>query len=1125
MAETDFSSLSAGINWEDQGEEGELLFEHALNPMTSLDLRDTGDHGVKAADAQDYEDISDDDLPEEEQASGNVIDDAPGLTEVLIDDAPGNDDLFGDDDDDLFGDGGRASSPFAPQEQEDQPQTPLTSGLSFPTLESQVEVQSQPEPQEPAEPEESAEYLYKLNFNTDDDHDVWTEEQKEKWTAENYPDFQKGEIINFTSFFPPKEAYFIPQIPDKLPKPLHPTKVSLNIAPDTEKLFRTPGPAQSDKYTRMAEDEAKGLVSIIEDSEEEEGSDDEFDFSPISPTSTVGGFTMMDLQVICADFESHLDAEPLRPVEEQYEEPQDEWERQIFGPQKRKYVEPEFVYKPELAIPNFDNFEKMTAQLGKRVILDPDDPNLLLEFIEDVPTVKRRRLDSGKPAKGGHDVASALRARFNYSNDEAYAMLKENHGKVRATVGSLAIEHSAPAQKLQWPYYRTKLDAREARQYHRPSLKFGKVLNQPIYFSKPSTSRKKKDMRDVPIQEAFKTTKDLSLSEYYSSATLIEYSEEHPTVLSNFGMGNRIVNYYRRKNAEDKEGPAKPDDHVGDSTILLPEDRSPFANFGTVEPGETVRAIHNGMYRAPIFKHEPKSEDFLVVRSSTGVDGPSWHIRNIDNLFVAGQQLPSMEIPGPHARRVTNASKNRMKMIAFRMMRRHPKGEMQLSALTAHCPENTEIQNKQKAKEFMRHDRDAKAWKLKDSEGPIPDAAGIRAMVKPEDVCAIDAMEVGLRHLKDSGFAASEEVDMDREPGTETLEQKLAPWNTTKAFMDAASGKAMLELHGHGDPTGCGLGISMIKVSMKGGYLEGLQQGELSTAAARVALDRKANNGHHYNVKAQNTLYSDGIQRVWNAQKSDLSNQTQLDEMDIDCPENPSFAVARAAAASPPPSPGNTSVFSEPTGHRTLTIERTVLNMYGQEEVVTEVITDQKVISGYKRRRFEEDIKHINVYDLKPTGDPETDRIMRRHIREEVDRLEKNKTRRIGRENTKKSEKGVKGGNNKGSSTKTKGPKSAAEGMMSPSSTPTLTIEKSSGTSRKCANCGQAGHIKTNKKLCPMLNGTMSNDPAPTDTVEFGFGPPPGPGGPGFGPGGDGGFGPDDGSAGAPSAPIQYSFG
>lgn len=37
----------------------------------------------------------------------------------------------------------------------------------------------------------------------------------------------------------------------------------------------------------------------------------------------------------------------------------------------------------------------------------------------------------------------------------------------------------------------------------------------------------------------------------------------------------------------------------------------------------------------------------------------------------------------------------------------------------------------------------------------------------------------------------------------------------------------------------------------------------------------------------------------------------------------------------------------------------------------------------------------------------------------------------------------------------------------SPSATPAPMTEKPTGTTRKCANCGQAGHIKTNKKYCP----------------------------------------------------------
>src|SRR5579862_1787043 len=60
------------------------------------------DLGEKADDAQDYEDFSDDDLPEEEEATGWRNGDGPGLTD---------DGGTSHDTDDLFGEG-RDSSPF-----------------------------------------------------------------------------------------------------------------------------------------------------------------------------------------------------------------------------------------------------------------------------------------------------------------------------------------------------------------------------------------------------------------------------------------------------------------------------------------------------------------------------------------------------------------------------------------------------------------------------------------------------------------------------------------------------------------------------------------------------------------------------------------------------------------------------------------------------------------------------------------------------------------------------------------------------------------------------------------------------------------------------------------------------
>ena len=82
-------------------------------------------------------------------------------------------------------------------------------------------------------------------------------------------------------------------------------------------------------------------------------------------------------------------------------------------------------------------------------MLDLNDPQLLIE--QDQSALERHRKKSGLTSGGG-DIKSML-SRYNISNDEAYDLLKENHqSKVRSTLGNVAVSHSMPALRLQWPY-------------------------------------------------------------------------------------------------------------------------------------------------------------------------------------------------------------------------------------------------------------------------------------------------------------------------------------------------------------------------------------------------------------------------------------------------------------------------------------------------------------------------------------------------------------------------------------------------------------------------------------------------------------------------------------------------
>lgn len=961
-ASTELGAVSfSDVNWDQQDEDDEQAIKSLLNADNNtngigIDLNRPLEIGEKADDAQDFEDLSDDELPEEEEPT-HGHGDVPGLT----DDAGTSNDT-----DDLFGEG-RDSSPFGDDHDPFQQTHHGSGGLTLPTQD---------------DTEVSFEDLAALNFpeyygSANQDPNIPAPaESEEDLIKQVFPAFQKGvDALPFNELLPSKNAHYIPKIPTKTPKPINPAKVSLDLAQDQEKSFRSAGSAHTGKQKRILEAEAKGLVPIIEESDKEESDKEDFDWTPASQLERIGGFTFADLDIICEDWDAKINASPQKRAlpEDLEEEPMDEWDQQILGhSSKRRKVEHKEISIfdiPRFAVPSFDDFEEATRRIAKRVVLDLNDPYLLVDVREPGPATKRQRLGANGSFKrtGKGVLSSGLNKRFNISNDEAYDALKENHqNKVRATIGNLSVEHSMPALKLQWPYYRVELSTKDARSFHRPSLKFGKFIGQNVTFSRPGL-RKRKTFKSMAPQDVFAESKDLSLMDHYSSATLLEYSEEHPTVLSNFGMGNRIINYYRRKTHDDPERP-QPEDKVGDTTVLLPEDRSPFSNFGMVDPGETVRTLHNAMYRAPIFKHQPKNTDFLVVRSTTGVGGSTWHIRNIDNLFAVGQQFPSMEVPGPHSRKVTNASKNRMKMIAYRKIRHSQYHHLKIQEITEHIRGSTDMQNRQKLKEFITYDKTEKVWKM--NEGAvIPDEASIRSMVKPEEVCVIDAMQVGARHLEDAGYAVDEDDEdapeikaetsgkkKDGEKAT-TLEQELAPWKTSKAFLDASADKAMLQLHGEGDPSGHGLAFSFIKTSMKGGYLNTLR-GPTASSATAMEAERKANGGHLYNVKQQQGLYNDSIRDIWQKQKSNLSDPTEHaeNEMEIEQEEEDRKHGADQTprsyhAGNMDDSASQFSTDSRKAQNRTMRVVRTIENQFGELQEVTEIVSDPRVWREYQKRR------------------------------------------------------------------------------------------------------------------------------------------------------------------------------
>lgn len=994
-ANEDEEAIMQILSGSQQGTEGGSLPADLLNIKFSQE--------GKAIDAEDFEDISDDDLPEEEEATHNTSFELPGLT----DDTGASNDT-----DDLFGDqlspthdGGFRLSPMAGKELSDAEAVDDAAsdkavggdGKNDDTAATDLDQSAANDPFSVTDRDRA------LNFPEDYGHDT-NQDPNIPPAAENlidlvklaFPSFEKGKILNFNEQLAPKPLFLSEKKPTKPPKPLIPAKLSIEFEADQEKLFRIPGTAQASVQHRILDAIAKGFVSLLKpEPKDADNGNIFFDaFGDGDEDSPVGGFQLKDFSIICADWDDI--AGPITPPAEDNEiaagpvsgkrrhgkaveqNEQDEWEREILGStptvKKRKIViERGLPAISRYVAPSFDAFEEATARAAKRVYLDMSDHRLLLDDADAGRDAKRAKTSTpGEKRLPNGRLARSLAARFNYSNDQAYEQLKENHQhRVRAQLSNIQVEHSIPALKLLWPYYAITRYGPEPHDYHRPQLKVTKGIGFPVRISRQHKVAKR-EWKFKKIQDIFAQSKDLTLGDN-STAVLFEYCEEIPTVMSNFGMGNKIINYYRRKSKVDEERPPKPD--LGELSFLLPEDKSPFSNFGSVDPGETVPTLHNPMFHAPIFKHKARSTDFLFGRTHTSQDGTSYYLRKIDHLFVVGQTFPLAEVPGPHSRKVTALSKNRLKMVAYRMISKN--GSVSLSDITSHVKDSNDAQNRQKLKEFLHYDKESKTWGLKPND-TLMDLATINSMIKPDDVCLHDAMQVGQNELAQNGYQLDDNAaldDIDDENDKENMAMSMVPWKTTKSFIDACAGKAMLQLHGAGDPTGKGLGFSFIRTSMKGGFM-GAIQGPAATSADAMERERKANNGHMYNVKKQDALYNEAIRKIWTSQQTTLEDETPHDDEDVQPQddEDDRFIAAKEPVATPVAHHHDDGVsqMSRPTSMSNAPEKRKlrITRMYrdektGQTYSKTEIVHDPGVISQYMRQRASIDMEKIEyVADL-----------------------------------------------------------------------------------------------------------------------------------------------------------------
>lgn len=401
-------------------------------------------------------------------------------------------------------------------------------------------------------------------------------------------------------------------------------------------------------------------------------------------------------------------------------------------------------------------------------------------------------------------------------------MAKSSESTMRLKVGGgNLIQHSTPVVELRAPFIPTHMGPMKLRGFHRPPMKkysHGLVAGPDAHPVNPllKTIKKKAKQRELERiasggGDVFFMRNPDDLTGRDGEIILVEFCEEHPPLMNQVGMCSKIKNYYKRKASKDS-GP--PEYRYGEIAYAH---TSPF--LGILQPGHCIQAVENNMYRTPIYPHNPSPTDFLLIRTRN-----SYYIREVDALFTAGQECPLYEVPGPNSKRANNFVRDFLQVFIYRLFWKSRDGPRRIrmddikKAFPGHSESSIRKRLKQCA-DFKRTGMDSNWWVIK-PEFRLPSEEEIRAMVSPEQCCAYFSMIAAEQRLKDAGygekfiFAPQDDDDEEMQLKMDD-EVKVAPWNTTRAYIQAMRGKCLLQLTGPADPTGCGEGFSYVRIPNK----------------------------------------------------------------------------------------------------------------------------------------------------------------------------------------------------------------------------------------------------------------------------------------------------------------------
>ncbi|CAF4558936.1 unnamed protein product [Rotaria sp. Silwood1] len=337
------------------------------------------------------------------------------------------------------------------------------------------------------------------------------------------------------------------------------------------------------------------------------------------------------------------------------------------------------------------------------------------------------------PHKKKEDIKVKSVSFWNLSNDFYYDFNIEQEFLSKRRINS--------SQNLDFIFYPIFRTINELRYFHRPLLNLSSYHRSWICIQLSNIKNLNKSIR---------TKSDLTGR--YGEILLFEYSEQHPALLNEIGMFSKIRTYLRPQYFK-----AHTTSFEVDYGELIYTHASPF--LWSIPQGLNIQTIENNMFIAPIYRQICLTNNFLIIFNRKN----GFFIRNIDIIYIIGQQCPLIEVPIPQSKRVNLFQRDLLQIYIYRL--------------------------------FLQSNELPRRIRIDDIKRVFPRLAESSIRKRLKTSADFRRTDAGFCDKYNIDFDDDEQFNYSSELNDEILQ---APWNTTRAYLGALKGKCLMQVFGIG---------------------------------------------------------------------------------------------------------------------------------------------------------------------------------------------------------------------------------------------------------------------------------------------------------------------------------------